>query len=476
MTTDFLHGVEVIDVDDSPRAIQTVRSSVIGIVGTAPDADATAWPVNEAKLLTSRRDSALIGSTGTLPVALDMIYDNAPKGAVVVLVRIDEGADQAEATTNLIGGINNSTGQYEGLQVFRVARSKIGFTPKILCAPGFTHQRSSGGILQASMTTGVGAEQGGGYLTAPVVTVTDDDGSGAVLRAVLGTGGDAGKVVQLVVENPGSGYTAPTVTIAAPPSGGTQATVGTVTLGEVRNRVTSELESVAVALRAVVLNDGPNSTDSAAIQVADDFGSPRIYSHDPWYLIDGVAYPPSPAIAGIIAHSDNERGFWWSPSNREVRGVEGVSRHIDFELGDTTSRANLLNELKIATTIREDGFRLWGNRTLSSDPKYAFLSVVRTADMVAESIMRAHLWAVDRCITATYLEQVVESVRAYLRSLQQRGAILGGNAWADAADNPASDITNGKVKIRYHFTPCYPAERVTFLASITNQYVVNLFI
>lgn len=473
MTTDFLHGVEVIDVDNLPRAIQTVRSSVIGLIGTAPEADVDQWPLDTPILMTNRRDSRLIGATGTLPVAIDMIYDNAPKGAVVILVRIDEGASEAEATVNLIGGINDTTGQYEGLQVLRAARSLVGYTPKILCAPGFTHQRSADGILQVSMIAGATAEKGTGYsdTAPPVVTVTDATGSGAKLRAVV----TAGEVTSIVVDDPGDRYTAPVVTIAAPATG-TQAVGGTVTLGVVRNRVTSELEAIAVALRAVVLNDGPNTKDSDAIQVADDFGSPRIYSHDPWYLIDGVAHPPSPAIAGIIAHSDNERGFWWSPSNREVRGIEGTSRHIDFELGDSTSRANLLNELKIATTIREDGFRLWGNRTLSSDQKYAFLSVVRTADMVAESIMRAHLWAVDRCITATYLEMVVEGVRAYLRSLQQRGAILGGDAWADADDNPASDITNGQVKIRYHFTPCYPAERVTFLAAITNEYIVNLFI
>ena len=40
----FLHGVEVIEIDAGPRPIQTVKSSVIGIVGTAPDADPDAFP------------------------------------------------------------------------------------------------------------------------------------------------------------------------------------------------------------------------------------------------------------------------------------------------------------------------------------------------------------------------------------------------------------------------------------------------
>lgn len=474
MTTSFLHGVEVIQDSSGVRPITTVRSSVIGLVGTAPAADETAWPLNTPILVASRRDFAQLGTTGTLPTALDQIYDQA--GAVVVVVRVDAGADAAEATTNIIGGTNDTTGEYEGCQVFRAAKGMVGFAPKILIAPGFTSQRSDSGILSVSMSAGVGVEQGAGYTTAPVVTVTDSTGSGAKLRAVLGTGGDAGKVVQLIVDDPGSDYTAPVVSIAAPPAGGTQAVAGTVALGEVRNRVTSELLGIANALRAVVIVDCPGTTDADAIQVADDFGSPRIFAHEPFHLRNGVAVPASPAIAGLINRVDNEQGFWKSPSNEEFFGIEGTARMIDYEFGDTTSRANLLNEARIATTIREQGFRLWGNQTLSSDPQYKFLSVVRTADMIADSIMQSHLWAVDRCITATFLENVVESVRGYIRSLQSRGAINGGDAWVDPDLNTAATISNGQVQISYHFTPAPPAERVTFIASITNEYIVNIFV
>lgn len=475
MTTDFLHGVEVLLVDSLPRPIQTVRSSVIGIIGTAPLADETLFPFNTPVLLTSRRDWARIGTAGTLPPHLDLIYDQAKP--VTIMVRVEEDPEVAVTVDNIIGGVDPTSGDYLGVQAFRSAKNRVGFPPKILCAPGFTHQRSSNGILSVDMTAGeVGVNQGSGYLDPPIVSITDTTGSGAKLRAVLGTGGDAGKVVQVIVDDPGRNYSAvPTVTFAAPPSG-TTATAGARNRGDVRNAVLAELLGVATALSAVIVADGPNTNDAGAIQLADDFGSPRIYAHDPFYLREGVSLPASAAIAGVISRVDSEKGFWNSPSNHEVFGIAGTSRAIDFELGDTSSRANLLNELKIATTIREDGFRLWGNRTLASDPVYAFLSVVRTADMVAESIKRGHLWAVDRCITATYLEQVVETVRGYLRSLQSRGAILGGDAWVDPDDNPPTDIQNGQIKIRYHFTPCYPAERVTFLASITNEYVVNLFV
>jgi uncharacterized protein len=469
MTTTFLHGVEVLQIDTGARPIQTVRSSVIGLIGTAPDADAAKFPLNTPVLIARRSEMAGLGEAGTLQAALDLIYDQA--GAVVVVVRVAEGLDEAATINNVRGGINNGTGAYEGVHAFLAAENEVGFSPRILLAPGFTHQRTSNGILSIAVQT-----QGSGYTTAPAVTISGGGGSGATAVAVLGTGANAGKVVSFTITNPGKGYTTnPTVAIAAPPSGGVQAVAGTVNRGTVRSEVLAELLGIANRLRAVIIADGPNTTDAAAIQIADDFGSDRIYVIDPWVLRNGESVPASSAVAGLINKVDNERGFWWSPSNNEIAGIEGTSRAIDFTLGDYTSRANLLNEAKIATIVREQGFRLWGNRTLAMDPLYAFLSVRRTADMVNESILRGHLWAVDRCITATYLEEVQESVRGYLRSLKARGAILGGDVWVDPDLNSPTSIANGQVFFDFEFTPPYPAERVTFRSHLVNSYVVDLF-
>lgn len=471
MTTTFLHGVEVLQIDTGARPIQTVRSSVIGLIGTAPDADPAKFPLNTPVLIAGRSDMAGLGATGTLQQSLDLIYDQA--GAVVVIIRVEAGADERATITNVVGGINNTTGAYEGAHAFLAAENAVGFAPRILIAPGFSHQRTSNGILTIPVTT-----QGSGYTTAPAVTIAapPSGGTQATAVAVLGTGVNAGKVVSITITNPGEGYTSnPTVTIAAPPAGGVQAVAGTTTRGTVRSRVLAELLGIAQRLRAVIIADGPNTTDAAAIQIADDFGSDRIYVIDPWVLVAGEAVPASSAVAGIINKVDNERGFWWSPSNNEIAGIEGTARAIDFALGDYTSRANLLNEAKIATIIREQGFRLWGNRTLAMDPLYAFLSVRRTADMINESILRGHLWAVDRCITATYLEEVQESVRGYLRSLKARGAILGGDVWVDPELNTPAAISSGQVFFDFEFTPPYPAERVTFRSHLVNSYVVDLF-
>jgi uncharacterized protein len=392
MPETFLHGVEVVQIDDGPRPIQTVRSGVIGVIGTAPDANATAFPINTPVLVSGNRTEAALLDTvgdgeGTLVDALDAIFDQA--GAVVVVVRVEEGLTEEATRTNVIGGVDGDTGAYEGVHAFLAAESVLGVAPRILCAPGFTGDR------------------------------------------------------------PGT------------PAGA--------------NPVVSELLGIADSLRAVIIADGPDTTDADAITWAGDFGSKRVYVVDPGVKVIGsagtpVVQPASARVAGIIAKSDSERGFWWSPSNREMYGIVGTTRNVGFALGDETARANVLNEENVATIIRQNGFRLWGNRTLSSDSKWAFLSVVRTADMIQESLLRAHLWAVDRNITKNYIESVVEGVNAYLAHLKAIGAILGGKCWADPELNTPVALAAGKVYFDFDFTPPAPAERVTFRSRMVNDY------
>merc|ERR1711965_813376 len=85
--------------------------------------------------------------------------------------------------------------------------------------------------------------------------------------------------------------------------------------------------------------------------------------------------------------------------------------------------------------------------------------------------MRAHLWAVDKCITRTYLQDLRESVASYLRSLEARGAILGSEVTVDPEANSATDIANGQVTLDFEFTPAYPAERVRFRSVLSNRFI-----
>jgi phage tail sheath protein FI len=474
MTTNFLHGVEVIEVDKGARPITTVRASVIGIVGTAPNADAAAFPLNTPVLIAgSRTEAAKLDTTGTgegtLPSAIDSIFDQA--GAVIVVVRVEEGEDANETLANVLGGVNATTGEYEGVHALLGAESILGFKPRILLVPGFTQTRTSGGVLTATATA-----PGSGYTNGTYNLTVTGSGTGAVITATVASGA----VTTVTVVEPGSGYsTPPTLALPAGAGAGTGATFS-ATVGMVGNAVVAELIGIAERLRAVIIADGPNTTDAAAIAYAGDFGSKRVYLVDPKVLkIDDegnqVTEWGSAVTAGLIVKSDNERGFWWSPSNQLINGIVGTARTIDFVLGDSSSRANLLNENSVTTIIRQEGLRLWGNRTLSSDPKWAFLCVVRTADIINDSLLAAHLWAVDRGITKNYITDVTDGVNAYLRDLKTRGAILGGECWADPDLNTPEQIAQGKVRFDFDFTPVYPAERVTFGSQLTNNYVQEIF-
>lgn len=399
----FLHGVEVTEIANGVRPIESVSSSIIGIVGTAPGADPVAFPLNTPVVVAgSSYEAAKLDVTtdgtggGTLPAALDGIFDQI--GATVIVVRVEEETQETDTLVNVRGGVDAQTGQYEGVYALLASESVNGKVPRIICAPGFTHQRPN-----------------------------DGDGN-------------------------------PTA-----------------------NPVVAELISIAERLTAIIVADGPNTNDDAAVLYASDFGSDRIYVVDPWVKVfndDGevVAEPASARVAGVIARTDYEEGFHRSPSNQVINGISGTARPVDFKLGDTSSRANLLNEQKVATIVYQDGYRLWGNMSLSDDSKWKYLCVRRTADVINDAMRVSHLWAVDRGITSTFVSDIVEGVNAVLREMTTKGQILGGSCWGNTDLNTPESIQSGQLYIDFDFTPTFPAERITFRSTLVNDYASEVIV
>jgi len=385
MSLDFLHGIELLEISNGLRPIQTVRSAVIGLVGTAPDADPAVFPVNTPVLIAgSRLEAAKLDTTGdgkgTLPGAIDGIFDQA--GAMVVVIRVEEGVDETATQVNVIGGVNGVDDSYEGLHALLAAENVAKVVPRILIAPGFSQAAA----------------------------------------------------------------------------------------------VAAELDVIASQLRAIAIIDGPNTTDADAITFRGTLGSDRLYLVDPWVTVgvDNDVEPPSARVAGVIAKMDADHGFWWSPSNQPIKGITGTARQVSFGLSDPNCRANLLNEHEVATIVQKDGYRLWGNRGLATDPLWAFLSVRRTADMIYESVERAHLWAMDRPFSAQLLLDIRDSVAAYLRTLKARGAILGSNVWIDPELNTEATLKAGQLFIDFDIEPPAPLERLTFRAHRNGSYYDEL--
>lgn len=244
--------------------------------------------------------------------------------------------------------------------------------------------------------------------------------------------------------------------------------------------VATAMDALAGKLRAIAIVDGPNTTDEAVLDYAQEFGSKRIYMVDPgvqqWDTVTSATIdsPASAFAAGLFAWTDTEYGFWASPSNKEFVGITGTSRPIEFLDGDETSRANLLNNANISTIIRDGGYRLWGNRTLSTDSKWAFVTRVRTVDIVMDAILAGHKWAVDRSITKTYVKDVTDGLEAFMRDLKNQGAVINFEVYADTALNTASQLEQGKVYWNIRFTDVPPAENPIFRVEVSNQWLTEV--
>ena len=244
--------------------------------------------------------------------------------------------------------------------------------------------------------------------------------------------------------------------------------------------VTTAMGVLADKLKALAIIDGPNTTDEAAIAFAGNFGSKRFFLVDPgvkqWNTVANAdeSVPASAHAAGLFAQTDARFGFWASPSNKEIAGITGTGRPVEYLDGDPTCRANLLNAANVTTIIRDGGFRLWGNRTLSSDPKWSFVTRVRTTDMVMDAIQAGHKWAVDLGITKTYIKDVTEGLQAFMRDLKALGAVINFEVYADPELNTATQIEQGRVYWTIRFTDVPPAENPIFQIEVTNEWLTEV--
>src|SRR5574337_285769 len=133
MPADYHHGVRVVEISEGVRPIRVINTAIIGIVCTAPDADAAYFPLDTPVLITSVLTAlGKAGTAGTLAKTLDAIADQG--APVIVAVRVAPGLDEAATNAAVIGTVT-AGGQYTGMQALLAAESKIGVRPRILaCA------------------------------------------------------------------------------------------------------------------------------------------------------------------------------------------------------------------------------------------------------------------------------------------------------------------------------------------------------
>ena len=244
--------------------------------------------------------------------------------------------------------------------------------------------------------------------------------------------------------------------------------------------VATELVSIAQQLRAFAyLSAFGAATKEEATLYRDNFSAREAMVIWPDFVgWDTVAdaeatFNATARAMGLRAKIDEQVGWHKTLSNVGVNGVTGISKDIYWDLQNPATDAGYLNEADVTTLIRRDGFRFWGSRTCSADPLFAFENYTRTAQVIADTIAEAHMWAVDKPMHASLIKDILEGINAKFREWKSLGYLIDGSAWFDDELNTPEVLKAGKLYIDYDYTPVPPLENLMFQQRITDRYLAD---
>ncbi|MBL8633944.1 MAG: phage tail sheath family protein [Myxococcales bacterium] len=189
----------------------------------------------------------------------------------------------------------------------------------------------------------------------------------------------------------------------------------------------------------------------------------------PWIQVydperGNVYIPPAGHVAGVYARTDNERGVHKAPANEIVRGALGLRYQV------SRGEQDILNPrgINCIRLMQGNGIRIWGARTLSSDPSWRYINVRRLFIMVETSIERATQWVVFEPNDFRLWKRVVRTIASFLTLVWRQGALMGETpekaffVKCDEETNPPEVIDVGQLIVEVGLAPVKPAEFVIF--------------
>jgi phage tail sheath protein FI len=203
------------------------------------------------------------------------------------------------------------------------------------------------------------------------------------------------------------------------------------------------------------------------------FDSSYAAMYYPWIeIMDPVTdrpmhIPPSGHIAGVWARNDNTRGVHKAPANEVVRGATGLAYGVGKGEQDVLN-PNAVNCIRAFPGM---GIRVWGARTLSSNPAWRYINVRRLFNYIEKSIERGTQWVVFEPNEPRLWGQVRRDVGAFLTMVWRDGALFGaspGDAFyvkCDNETNPPEGRDLGQLVVEIGVAPVKPAEFVIFRIS-----------
>jgi phage tail sheath protein FI len=177
--------------------------------------------------------------------------------------------------------------------------------------------------------------------------------------------------------------------------------------------------------------------------------------------------PPSGHIAGVWSRVDSTRGVHKAPANEVIMGVNGLGFQITHAEQGELNRTGV----NCIRAFPGRGIRIWGARTLSSDPEWRYINVRRLFNYVSESIMTGTQWSVFEPNDTMLWLQLRIAVGNFLTRVWRSGALFGATAAeafyvkCDSETNPPEVIEAGQVVCEVGIAPTKPAEFVIFRLS-----------
>lgn len=222
--------------------------------------------------------------------------------------------------------------------------------------------------------------------------------------------------------------------------------------------------------RFAIIDSAQASPSPAEVNPRNDFDTKYAAFYYPWLrIIDGESgleriVPPGGHVAGIYARSDIERGVHKAPANEAVRSIIGLQYKIN------KGEQEVLNPrgVNVIRAFPDRGRRVWGARTLSSDPLWKYVNVRRLFIFLEESIDKATQWVVFEPNNEDLWARVKQTITRFLVDVWRTGALMGTTpdeaffVKVDRSTMTQNDIDNGRLIVLIGVAPTKPAEFVIF--------------
>ena len=222
--------------------------------------------------------------------------------------------------------------------------------------------------------------------------------------------------------------------------------------------------------RIAVLDSGDGLSISEVRDLRGKLDSKHAALYYPWVrVLDPVTrkeinLPPSGFVAGIYARNDINRAVYKAPAN------EVVNLAIGFETLLNKSQQEVLNPegINCFRYFEGRGYRLWGARTISSDPEWKYVNIRRYFAYIERSIDKGTQWAVFEPNGEALWANVRRTIEDFLFNEYQMGALLGDKpekayfVRCDRSTMTQNDLDNGRLVCLIGVAPLRPAEFVIF--------------